>query len=176
MPTSKLIFIDETGFIVGMNRLYGWSRRGEQAIISRKTRGKRLSVVGAMSLDGSRGMMTLEGTLNTEKMLTFVEEHLGPNIQEGDIVVMDGCSVHKSTKVREAIEKHGGKVLILPPYSPDYNPIEHLWSTMKARVRAVGCESWGALKELVDTTWSGIEAEFFGNWIKNCGYSEGCSH
>jgi len=150
---------------VGMNRLYGWSPQGEQAVITAEIRGKRLSIVGAMALDGPRGMMSFTGSLNTERMLEYVDGYLGPNIIEGDIVVLDGMSVHKSVKVREAIEAWGGSVLILPPYSPELNPIEHLWSTLKARVRALGTSTWDELVVLVDEVWKGLEHDYYPNWI-----------
>ena len=171
MDAARLIFIDEAGFIVGMNRLYGWAPIGEQAVIRAQTRGRRLSVVGAMALDGPRAMMSYAGTLDTVRMLEFVADHLGPTIKAGDIVVMDGLSVHKTAEVRAAIESHGASVLILPPYSPDLNPIEHLWSTLKARIRALGTAKWQELIDLVATTWHGLELEFYGNWVRNCGYS-----
>ena len=170
MDPKKLIFVDEAGFIDEMNRLYGWAPRGEQAVISAKIRGKRLSVVGAMAMDGPRGMMTFTGSMNTGRMLEYVENHLGPNIVEGDIVVLDGMSAHKSVQVREAIEAYGGSVLILPPYSPELNPIEHLWSTLKARVRALGTSSWDELVGLVEKVWKELDIGFYKNWVRNCGY------
>lgn len=170
MDSSRLVFIDEAGFIVGMNRLYGWSRVGEQAIILRETRGKRLSLVGAMSADGSRGMMSFEGTLKTAVMLRYIENYLGPNLRSGDVVVMDGCPVHKAKAVRKAIEHWGATLLILPAYSPELNPIEHLWSTLKARVRAVGTSSWRELNELVHQVWNSFEPSFYPNWVNHCGY------
>lgn len=172
MEVPRLIFIDESGFIVDMNRLYGWAPIGEQAVILGNTRGRRLSVVGAMSLDGPRAMMSYEGTLNTPRMVEFIDNHLGPALREGDIVVMDGLSVHKTAEVRNAIEWYGGSVLILPPYSPDLNPIEHLWSTLKARIRALGTASWRELVDLVATTWGKLDLAFYPNWLRNCGTSE----
>lgn len=154
-----------------MNREYGWSPRGEPAVITGKKRGRRLNIVGAMAMDGPRGAMTYTGSMNTERMVEFVENHLGPNLRKGDIVVMDGLRVHRTDDVQHAIASYGATAIILPPYSPELNPIEHLWSTLKARIRAVGVETWSRLKELVSTTWDGLDDHFFENWVRHCGYA-----
>lgn len=153
-----------------MNRLYGGSLVGDQAVISRETNGKRLSVVGAMAADGPRGMMFFEGTLKTEVVLEYIDNHLGPSLNDNDIVVMDGCPVYKAKAVRKAIESHGATLVILPPYSPELNPIEHLGSTLKARVRAVGTSAWSELEALVHRTWSALELGCYQNWVASCGY------
>lgn len=171
MDASKLIFLDESGVICGMNRLYGWSPAGEQSIITRSTHGKRLSFVGAMAIDGPRALMTYENTMNTACMLEFTEHHLVPALQPGDTVVMDGLIIHKNAKVRALIEKAGAKVLILPPYSPELNPIEHTWSTLKARLRAIGCSSRSELQNHVERIWADLPNSFFSNWVKACGYA-----
>ena len=171
MNAHRLVFVDETGFIVDMNRLYGWAPVGEQAIVSGMTKGKRLSVIGAMSTTGPRGMMSFEGTLNTDVMLKYIHTVMGPNLRKGDIVVMDGLSVHRSARVAEALQEYGASALILPPYSPELNPIEHLWSTLKARVRATGATTWSRLVTLVDQVWKELNATFYPNWVKACGYT-----
>jgi transposase len=162
--------LDESGVICGMNRLYGWAPIGEQAIITQSSHGKRLNFVGAMAMDGPRALMTYEGTKNTACMLTFTKTHLVPSLNQGDTVVMDGLSIHKNTEVRELIESAGAKVLILPAYSPELNPIEHLWSTLKARMRAIGCSNWTELAAQVHRIWKELPMGFYANWVKNCGY------
>ncbi len=173
LDASKLVFVDESGVMVGMNRLYGWSPRGEQAVIARRTKGKRLNLIGGMALDGERGLMEVDGSVNKERIAEFMTEHLVLN--PGDIVVMDNASVHTALLVREAIEGRGASVLYLPPYCPEFNPIEHLWSTLKAGLRAAGSRAWSELRTQVAELWRDMDAAFFPNWVENCGYATGAS-
>lgn len=170
MDAARLVFIDETAAWCHMPAFYGWSKAGEQAVMRGKKRGKRLSMVGAIAMDGLRGHMLYEGTMNTERMVEFVCEELGPQLNEGDILVMDGASVHKAAAVREAVESFGAKILILPPYSPELNPIEHTWSTVKAFVRKVGAETMLELRGLVKEAWSRV-TPYVAGWIRHCGYT-----
>jgi len=97
METARLVFIDETAAWCHMPAFYGWSKAGEQAVMTGTRRGKRLSMVG--------GHMLYEGTMNSERMVEFVYDKLGPNLRPGDALVMDGASVHKTAAVREAVER-----------------------------------------------------------------------
>ena len=153
-----------------MNRLYGWAPVGEQAVILAETKGKRLSVIGTMGERGPQAMMSYEGSLNEKRMLTYIADHLGPTLKKGDIVVMDGLRVHKTKAVLAALESYGATALILPPYSPELNPIEPLWSTMKARIRAVGASTWEELVDRVALTWNTMDLAFFPHWVSACGY------
>jgi transposase len=171
LDTPKLVFIDESGVHIGMNRQYGWSPAGTQAVIEAKTRGKRLNVVAAIAVDGSRAMMQYEGAMNEERFLEFISEHLASSLNTGDIVVMDGLTIHKMASVREAIESLGCSVLILPAYSPEFNPIEHTWSTFKARLRAIGASIWADLLALARDVWDNLDDSFFPRWVRHCGYA-----
>lgn len=170
LDTRKLVFLDETAAWCHMPVLYGWSKSGEQAVMIGTRHGKRLSMVGAIALDGDRGHMAYEGTLNTDLMVKYIHDHLGPNLRCGDVVVMDGASVHKTVRVREAIASFGANVLILPPYSPELNPIEHAWSTVKAYVRKVGASNISDLRAVVKEAWSMV-TDFTTGWIRHCGYA-----
>ncbi|MFT6144877.1 MAG: putative transposase [Myxococcota bacterium] len=83
---------------------------------------------------------------------------------------MDECPVHKAIAVRQAIEDWGATVVILPAYSPELNPIEHLWSALKSHVRAIGTTAWSELEPLVNRLWPRLERHYYKNWIGNCGY------
>jgi transposase len=170
LNTRRLVFVDETALHCFMNRLYGWSCRGRQAIIRRDKHGSRLSIVGAIAQGGLQEHITYTSTLNGDRMLEFVMTVLGPNLEIGDVVVMDGLSVHKMASVRDAVALFGATILILPPYRPELNPIERAWSTLKARVRAIEAPSLDRLSELVNTVWAEI-AGFCPGWVKNCGYA-----
>jgi hypothetical protein len=122
--TTTLVFIDEAGVNAGVNRLYGWSLAGTQAVIEAKTRGRRLNVVAAIALDGSRAMMQYEGGMNEQLFLTFIGQHLGPSLNTGDVVVLDGLNIHKMVSVREAIESFGGW---LPLHRARYSSSELMW-------------------------------------------------
>lgn len=170
MDTSRLIFIDETAAWCHMPMLYGWSKLGEQAVMMGKRRGKRLSMVGAIAVDGLRGHMVYEGTMTSPTMVEFVRTVLGPNLRDGDTLVLDGASPHKTAAVREAAESFGAKILILPPYSPELNPIEHAWSTVKAHVRKLGATCMEDLRALVNEAWERV-TPFVAGWIRHCGYA-----
>ncbi|MFT4626933.1 MAG: transposase [Myxococcota bacterium] len=171
LDAAKLVFVDESGVITGMNRLYGWAPSGATPMITRSTRGKRLNIVGAIAHDGPRRMMTYEGSMNEARFLAYISAHLGPSLKKGDVVVLDGFSVHKMKSVAVAIATYGASVLILPPYSPELNPIEHTWSTLKARLRSIGAGTWSELVRLTDEVWNGLPANFFPDWVRHCGYA-----
>ena len=152
-----------------MNTRYGWAAKGQTPVIKHSAHGKRLSIVGAIATDGLRAHMTYSGTMNGDRMVEFINEHLGPSLRKGDIVVLDGLRVHTMTKVREAIESFGAESLILPPYSPELNPIEHAWSTLKARLHRVSTTTWDTLCTEVDRIWAEL-GPFCTGWVRHCGY------
>ncbi len=154
-----------------MNRIYGWSQAGERPMIIRRVRGKRLNMVGAIATDGVRCALQYEGSMNAELFLRFVLEILCPTLRKGETVVLDGVNFHKKLEVREAINAVGANLMILPPYSPEWNPIESAWSTWKARLRRLGAATWESLKETAQQVWENLDLHFFPAWIKNCGYT-----
>lgn len=92
-------------------------------------------MLGAIALDGVRGFMTIDAGTSTEVFLAFIEQVLGPNLRAGDLVVMDNLAAHKAPPIREAIRKAGADILLLPPYSPEFNPIERAWGKLKDILR-----------------------------------------
>jgi hypothetical protein len=122
----NLVFIDETGIHLGMTRLYGRVPIAERLYDNESpgSWGKNISLIGGMSIDGLIATMSIDGSVNTDVFLFYVQEILIPQLWAGAIIVMDNLPVHHTLVVREAIEAVGAKVVFLPPYSPDLSPIE----------------------------------------------------
>lgn len=147
---ERLIFIDESGSNIAMTRTRAWAPRGERAVgVVPRNRGRVTTMLGALSIDGIEALMTVEGGTTAAVFLRFLDEHLAPRLQPGDIVVMDNLGAHHATGVRERIEARGASVLFQPPYSPDLNPIEHAWSKIKAQLRAFGARTVALLKSAI---------------------------
>jgi transposase len=128
--------VDEMGAAVNLTPLYGRSPTGERVYGAKPTGpGKRISTVGALGLGGLTSAMCFEGTLTGEVFLQFLDEFLVPGLKPGQIVILDNAKAHKVEGVRERIEGAGARVLYLPPYSPDLNPIEMAWSKVKQFLR-----------------------------------------
>ena len=135
LDPSKLIFIDETGASTKMARLRGRSKRGERCRAGfPHGHWKTTTFTAGLRLDGLSAPMVLDGPMNGEAFLAYTEQILAPELRTGDIVVMDNLPAHKVSGVRTAIEAAGARLLFLPPYSPDFNPIEMAFSKLKARL------------------------------------------
>ena len=147
---DRLIFLDESGVSTQMTRLYGRSTGG--ARIHETTpdgRWKILTILGAISTRGMIATMTIEAATDREIFLAYLDEVLCPNLRPGDVVVMDNLSSHKVTGVRERIEAAGARLLYLPPYSPDLNPIEKAWAKLKQLLRAAKARTKEALDQAI---------------------------
>jgi transposase len=167
----RLVFIDESGFRTNLVRLYGRSRRG-QRLVSHAPWGhwKTTKFVAALRHDQIKAPMVVDGQMNGPTFREYVRQVLAPTLQPGDIVVMDNLSSHKAAGVREAIEAVGATLVYLPPYSPDFNPIEMVYSKLKWLVRSAGQSTledlWHFLGQALDR-FSPTECQ---NYLQHCGY------
>ncbi len=150
LEAERLVFIDETGASTKMARRYGRAPRGErcQAPVP-YGHGKTTTFVGALRLEGMTAPMVLDGAMHGAAFLAYVEQVLVPTLSPGDIVIMDNLSAHKSPAVRHAIEAAGAEPRFLPPYSPDFNPIEMAFSKLKAFLKKTAART-------VDDLWDAI--------------------
>jgi transposase len=124
-----------------MRREYGWSLRGQRVHGSRPGKSwKTVSLIGAIRLGRKPKLMTHNGAVNGPVFLRFTKQRLVPWLRRGDIVVMDNLNIHRMTTVRDAIESVGARVIFLPTYSPELNPIELLWGDIKRSLRTLGLD------------------------------------
>ena len=168
---DRFVFIDETWAKTNMTRTYGRSEIGTR-VIQKVPNGRwqTTTFVGALRVTGFIAPLTIDGPVNGQLFLAWVEQHLVSCLKPGDIVVMDNLSSHKVTGVQEAIENAGAELRFLPSYSPDLNPIELAFSKFKKMLRDGAKrkvdELWNLCGELLDQF---TEAECR-NYFKHCGY------
>jgi transposase len=149
------VFLDETGASTKMARRCGRSPRGTRCRAPiPHGHWKTTTFTGALRLDGLVAPMVLDGPMNAEAFLAYVEQILVPALRPGDVVVMDNLPAHKPAGVRLAIERAGARLLYLPPYSPDFNPIEMAFSKLKALLKKAAARSvadlWRAIADAID--------------------------
>ncbi len=155
-----------------MTRLRGRAPKGERAH-ARVPNGHwhTTTMMSSIRLDGSTACMALEGTTDTESFRAYVQAVLLPALRPGDIVVMDNLSSHKSDPTLALIEQAGAQVLFLPAYSPDFNPIEMMWSKVKSFLRAVEARTEKQLIRAIGQALARITPKDALNWFAHCGYS-----
>ena len=134
-------------------------------------RGKNVSTIGAIALDGIRTGLSVTGAIDGETILYFIEELLVPTLKRGEIVVLDNCAIHQQEEIEDAIEAVGAWVLFLPPYSPDLNPIENCWSKVKARLRTLKPRTYDDLQAALVTAFASVTRLDIQGWLQHCGYS-----
>jgi transposase len=128
-------------------------------------------MISSIRVDGSTACMAIEGATDTEVFDTYVERVLVPNLRPDDIVVMDNLSPHKALRSQALIEQAGARVLFLPPYSPDFNPIEKMWSKVKQILRSIEARTLDELLDAIAVALSRITRQDAINWFASCGYS-----
>jgi transposase len=154
-----------------MTREYARGPRGErvQGYVPRN-RGTVTTMIGAMGLDGVRAMMTVEGATDAEVFDTFVTHLLVPKLKPGDIVVLDNVGAHKPEAALARIRAAGARVLFLPPYSPDLNPIEHCWSKVKAFLKKFEALTVASLDAAIARAIELVTPKDALGWFEHCGY------
>lgn len=171
LDPTRLVFLDESGFATNLARRYGWAPVGERPTLLVSKYGKRLTVIGAIALDGVRAWKGIPKGMNGDDFIAFLRDDLGPSLNEGDIVVMDGPRVHRVEGVQEALAEVGAKALYLPPYSPELNPIEMCWSVMKAWIRKTAPRALDRVRDALGKTWERVSAAMCAAWMRHCGYA-----
>lgn len=171
IDARRLLFLDESGVTTEMTRRYGRAFGGQRVREANPAgHWKTLTLLGAMSVEGLVATMTVEAPTDREVFLAYLEQVLCPQLQPGDVVVMDNLSSHKVAGVRELIEAAGAELLYLPPYSPDFNPIEQCWSKLKQALRSAKARSVDALQQALSEAIPTISPNNAQAWFRHCGY------
>jgi len=159
-----------------MTRAYARAPLGERACDSvPKNWGDNITVTAGLTLDGIIAPMMLHGAMNARAFEAYVEQCLGPELRPGDVVVLDKLGAHKPPRIRDLIEARGAKLVFLPSYSPDFNPIEHAWSKLKALLRKAGARTLQKLSRALRAALLAITSSDSLGWFTHCGFRVPCS-
>jgi transposase len=129
-----------------------------------------MTILSSLRIDGTTEALVFDGALNGEMFEEYVRKCLAPTLKNGDIVVMDNLSSHKREGLKEIVEEVGAKIEYLPAYSPDFNPVENMWSKLKSQLRKVKERSKDVLFEAVGAALEMITPQDAEGWFKHCGY------
>lgn len=170
---GRFVFLDESGAKTNMTRRYGRSPVGERCrFFSPHGRWRTTTMISAVRMDGviADATMLLDGPMNAPAFHGYVARCLAPALRPGDVVVMDNLGAHRAAGVETVIEAAGASLWWLPPYSPDFNPIEQVWSMIKAWLKRVGADTFEGLTTAVGQAVRAISTEECRNCFAACGY------
>ena len=168
---DDLVFVDEFGAATNLARTRGWCEVGRR-LVAKVPHGhwKILTTIGAISTQGMIAAATVDAAVDAEIFRLFAREVLAPVLRPGQVVVMDNLQPHKASGVREAIESAGAALLYLPPYSPDFNPIENAWSKVKGILRSLAQRTVDALGGAISKALRMVAPDDCIGYFRHCGY------
>lgn len=174
LDARRVVFLDETGASTKLTRRLGRAPRG-QRLIAKVPHGhwKTTTFVGGLRLSGFTAPLVVDGPMNGKTFLAYVEQHLAPTLSAGDVVVMDNLAAHKVKGVRQAIEAVGARLVYLPPYSPDFNPIEQAFAKLKWLLRSAAERTVDALERAIADALDRFSPRECRNYFRNSGYATG---
>ena len=164
--------MDECGANVGLSPLRARAPRGERAFgRAPRNRGKNTTLLASMSGEGMGPCAAVEGATTEKVCEAYVEQALAPALRPGQVVVLDNLNAHKGERVRQLVEEAGCEVLFLPPYSPDFSPIEEAFRKLKALLRRAKARTREVLVEAVGRALDAITPKDAEGWFAHCGYA-----
>jgi len=173
VEAKQLVFVDEMGANVSLCALYAWSRKGERILGSApRNWGKNITLLASITEEGLGPCLAVEGATTREVFEAYLEGVLAPSLSPGQVVVMDNLSAHKGGRVKEIIEGRGAQLLYLPPYSPDFNPIEQAFSKVKGLLRKAQARTRPSLIEAMGRALSALTTLDAQGFFAHCGYRE----
>ena len=171
MDSSKLVFLDESAAKTNMTRLRGRSKGGHRCYcFAPYGHWKTTTMLSSIRLDGTTACLVIEGGTSSEVFREYVKQILVPTLRPGDMVVANNLSAHKDSKAKEAIEAAGAQIVFLPPYSPDFNPIEKMWSKVKEKLRSIEARTYESLLKAIAVALNSVTQQDANGWFTSCGY------
>ncbi|MGD1701576.1 IS630 family transposase [Dapis sp. BLCC M229] len=179
VPVKDLVFLDEAGVNLALVRLYARAPRGQRARGPRpQKRGQNVSMIAAICLKGIVSSINLLGSTDRLTFEAFVIQKLVPNLWPGATVVWDNSSIHQGQDIEKAlaepsgsyIAQVGARLIYLPPYSPDFNPIENLWSKVKNLLRSIGARTYQSLENAIAQAYDQVSFKDIRNWFAHSCY------
>jgi transposase len=171
IDARRLVFVDEMGAHTSLSVLYAYSPRGRRihAEVPRN-RGPNTTLLASITIDGMGPCVAVEGSTTSAVFEAYVEQVLVPTLRPGQAVVLDNLTAHKGARVRELVEGRDCELMFLPPYSPDFNPIEEAFSKVKGLLRKAGARTREALVDALGAALEAVTAEDAQGFFKHCGY------
>jgi len=168
IPLDKFVFFDESGVDEHMQNDYALSEKGIRAYGERGNgRKKRIGLIAAIGAKGLKAPFQVEGNVDGEFLEKYFREYLVQELEEGQVVVMDNASYHKRAGIKEAIEEAGCKLLFLPTYSPDFNPIEQVWSQLKGKIKKLKRDTEKTTEEAIEWAINEVSTCSFLGYFEN---------
>ena len=167
------MFLDETAAKTSMARRYGWSPRGERCRIAVPAgHWKTTTIIAGLRTSGPSALALLDGPITGEHFRAYVIQTLVPSLRRGDTVILDNLGAHKVAGVREAVEAAGARLLYLPPYSPEFNPIELAFAKLKALLRSAAARTVSDLWEVIRQAFVCFSPDECRNYFAAAGYED----
>lgn len=168
---TRLRFLDEAGATTILTRLYARAVGGARTTEAvPRNYGASTSIISTLGVGGARATMLIEGSVDTQVFNTYCQEILRPTLKAGDVIVLDNLGAHRASRIEEITRSCGAQVIWLPPYSPDYSPIELMWSKVKTYLRRVKARTQDELEKAIGAALETITATDCLNWFRHCGY------
>jgi transposase len=172
LDPARLVFLDETGAKTNLTRLWGRAPCGERVqATAPHGHWNSTTLIGALRLDGTTACMAIEGATDLPVFAAYVRQVLVPFLRPGDWVVMDNLATHKSAAILALLRAAGAQPLFLPAYSPDFNPIEKMWSKVKQILRRLEARTRPALVAAIGQALAAVTPRDALNWFASCGYN-----
>jgi transposase len=166
---NNLVFIDESGVNTNMVRLYGRAMRGNRSVDNTSLNTpKNTTILSSIRLNGETAYTTYQGGTTKDKFIDYLKNVLAPTLDKNDIVIMDNMRTHHAKDVQKVVKELKMNVIFLPPYSPDFNPIEKMWSKIKSILRKLRSRTLTELSESIKQAFSKITVSDCYGWFSSC--------